>query len=214
MSMIQSLQPIGLGLGPAAVSAFAALVLSAAAAPARALEVYDIDPAHSAASFKVRHIFTQVNGRFTQFAGTLWYDATKPENSRIEITIEAASIDTDIQQRDNHLRSADFFDVAKYPQITFKSTKIEPAGQANRYRVTGDFAMHGVTKPITVDVELLGFAENPGLGKRGGFSAQTKLDRREFGIIWNKTLDAGGLMLGDEVQVDFPIEVVLRQEGK
>lgn len=214
MITIRSLTHVGMGAGPVALPALLALVLVAAAVPARALEVYDIDPAHSAAGFKVRHLFTQVNGRFTQFAGTLSYDAAKPVNSRIEITIQTTSIDTDNERRDNHLRGADFFDVEKYPQITFKSTKIEPAGEANHYRVTGDFSMHGVTKPVTVAVELLGFGESQGMGKRGGFAAQVTLDRSEFGITWNKTLDTGGLMLGNEVQVDFPIEVVLNQEKK
>lgn len=212
MSMFRRLVVLRRKAWSAAVPALLALVLSGTALPAQAIEVYDIDTSHSSANFKVRHFFTQVSGRFTQFTGTLWYDAEKPEASRIEITIQTASINTDNERRDNHLRSADFFDVEKFPQITFKSTKIEPAGEANRYRVTGDFSMHGVTKPVTVAVELLGFGETPGMGKRGGFAVQGTLDRREFGITWNKTLDTGGVMLGDEVQVDFPIEVALHQD--
>jgi polyisoprenoid-binding protein YceI len=188
------------------------LLWLAAATQAQALEVYDIDAVHSAANFKVRHIFAYTSGHFTQFGGTLWYDAQKPENSRIEIAIQAASINTGNDQRDNHLRSADFFDVEKFPQITFKSTKIVPAKDPQHYRVTGDFTLHGVTKPVTIDVEVLGFGENPGLGKRGGFSAQVTLDRTAFGIVWNKTLESGGLLLGNEVQVDFPLEVVLHTE--
>jgi polyisoprenoid-binding protein YceI len=196
----------------AAAQAFLALILLGAGARAQSPEIYDIDPVHSAVNFKVRHLFTFVSGRFTKFGGTLWYDAQKPENSRIEITIQAASVDTDNEQRDNHLRSADFLDVQNQPQITFKSTRIERAGDAQHYRVTGDFTLHGVTKPVTVTVEMLGFGESPGLGKRGGFAAQTTLDRRDFGIVWNKTLESGSLLLGTDVQVDFPIEVALHQE--
>ena len=214
MNMIRKPFHTGRTAGLAVVTALLALVLVAAAAPAWALEVYDIDSAHSAVNFKVRHLFSYTSGRFTQFGGTLWYDAAKPENSRIEITIQAASIDTDNEQRDNHLRGADFLEAEKYPQITFRSQKSEPAGEVHRYRVTGEFTLHGVTKPVTVDVELLGFGEAPGFGKRGGFAAEVALDRREFGITWNKTLDTGGFVLGDEVQVDFPIEVALHQEKK
>jgi len=188
------------------------LLLVAAVAQAQAPEVYDIDAVHSGVNFKVRHLVSYASGRFSDFAGTMWYDAQKPENSRVEITIQAASIDTGNEQRDKHLRSADFLDVEKHPLITFKSTKIEPTGESQRYRVTGDFSVRGVTKPVVVDVEVLGFEENPGFGKRGGFAAQTTLDRQEFGVVWNKTLDAGGLLLGNEVKVDFPVAFVLRQE--
>ncbi len=197
---------------PAAGQVLLGLLLAAVGAQAQTPEVYDIDAVHSAANFKVRHLVAYVSGRFTQFEGTLWYDAQKPENSRIEITIQAASIDTGNQQRDNHLRSADFFDVEKFPLITFRSTKIEPAGEPQRFRVIGDFGLHGVTKPVTVDVELLGFEEHAGFGKRGGFLTQATLDRRDYGIVWNKTLDAGGLLLGNEVKVDFPTQFVLRAE--
>ncbi len=174
---------------------------------AQALEVYGVDSVHSTVNFKVRHLFNNVGGRFDQFDGTLWYDAQNPQSSRIELTIQAASIDTDNEKRDNHLRSADFFDVEKYPLITFKSTKIEPAGQDDLYRVTGDFSMHGVTKPVVIDVELLGFGEIPGLGHRGGFEAETTINRKDYGIVWNQTLDSGGLLLGDDVQVQIGLQV-------
>lgn len=202
--------------GASALLAVLAAVLAPAlmSEPAAAVEIYEIDAVHSAVNFKVRHLFSHTSGRFAQFGGTLWYDEAEPQSSRIEITIQAASIDTGNEQRDNHLRNTDFLDVEKHPQITFRSTKLERQGESGRYRVTGDFTLRGVTKPVTVDVELLGFGETPGFGKRGGFSAQTTLDRQAFGVTWNKTLDSGGLVLGNEVLVDFPIEVALKQEPK
>jgi polyisoprenoid-binding protein YceI len=190
--------------GMAALFALAALCLPARAA----LETFQIDPAHSSAGFKVRHLFTQVEGRFKEIAGTLNYDAAKPENSHIEITIQAASISTDNDMRDNHLRSADFFDVVQHPTITFKSTMIMPTDQKGRYQVTGDFTMHGVTRPVVVTVDLIGFGEAPGMGYRGGFAATTTINRQDFGLKWNKVLDSGGTLIGDQVQIDFPIEVV------
>jgi polyisoprenoid-binding protein YceI len=185
------------------------LGLALFAGPASAqLETYQLDAAHSSPTFKIRHFFTQVSGRFSDFAGVLHVDRAKPENSHIEITIQAASITTENEKRDNHLRSADFFDVEKFPLITFKSTKIEPGGAPNRYLVTGDFTMLGVTRPVVVTVDALGFADFPGMGYRGGFAATATINRKDFGMQWNKVLDAGGTMLGDEVQIDFPIEVV------
>jgi polyisoprenoid-binding protein YceI len=175
---------------------------------AAALETYNIDASHSSPTFKIRHLFSQVSGRFSDFAGVLQVDPAKPENSHIEITIQAASINTDNQRRDDHLRSADFFNVEKFPVITFKSTKIEPGGAPNRYLVTGDFTLLGVTRPVTVTVDALGFADFPGMGYRGGFAATTTINRKDFGMQWNKLLDAGGTMLGEDVQIDFPIEVV------
>jgi polyisoprenoid-binding protein YceI len=204
--------------GPGArVSLGACILLGAAgfvlAAPlAAALETYDIDAVHSGINFKVRHLFTNVPGRFGEFSGTLQYDAEKPQNSTIEIVIQAASIDTDNDRRDEHLRSADFLETETYPTITFKSTKIEPAEKANHYKVTGEFTLHGVTRTIVIDVELLGFGEFPGMGHRGGFHAATTINRQDFGVKWNRVLDVGGAVLGDEVHIECPIEVV-RQDS-
>jgi polyisoprenoid-binding protein YceI len=192
----------------ARTGAAALWMIAATALPALALETYQIDSVHSSPGFKIRHLFSHTTGRFTDFSGTLQYDAEHPERSRIEITIQTASIDTDNERRDEHLRSADFFDVATHPTITFRSTRIDPTGEANRYRVTGDFTLLGVTRPILVDVELLGLAEVPGMGARGGFSATTTIDRKAFGMQWNKILDAGGTVLGNDVTIDFPIEIV------
>jgi len=175
---------------------------------AGAAETFTIDSVHSSVGFKIRHLFSHVSGRFSDFDGTLKYDAEQPEKSSIELVIQAESIDTDNQRRDDHLRSEDFFHVAEHPTITFKSTKIVPGEKPNRYRVTGDFTMRGVTKPVTIDVEMLGFAEIPGMGYRGGFDASTTLDRKDYGVEWNKVLDTGGAILGDEVAIDCSIQVV------
>jgi polyisoprenoid-binding protein YceI len=181
-----------------------------AALPVRALDTYDIDPAHSNAGFKARHLFGQVPGRFTDFSGVLQYDPATPQNSTIEITIQAKSISTDNEMRDNHLRSADFFDVATYPTITFKSTQIAPGADQTHFNVTGNLTIRGVTKPVIVAVEVLGFGDTP-MGYRGGFSATTTINRQDFGVKWNKILDTGGTLLGDQVQIDFPLEVVKRK---
>lgn len=174
------------------------------AAAAQAAEIFQVDPVHSAVEFKVRHLLSKAGGNFDEFSGTLRYDAQNPAKSRFEFTIQVASIDTDNEKRDQHLRSADFFDVETYPAIGFKSTRIEPAGQKGHYKVTGDFTMHGVTKSIVVDAEVLGFAET-GMGMRGGVDVETTIDRKAFGIVWNQTMDKGGVVLGDDVDIDISL---------
>ena len=184
----------------------AALIL--ATGPAMAAERYEIDTVHSAIGFKVRHLFSHTTGCFTVFSGVLHYDAEHPEQSSIALVIQASSIDTDNERRDDHLRSADFFDVAQHPTLAFQSTKIESAGERDLYHVTGDFTLRGVTRPVTVVVEILGFGEIPGMGTRGGFSAQTTINRQDFGVKWNKVLDKGAAVLGDEVHIDCSLEVM------
>ncbi len=169
-----------------------------------ATETFQVDAVHSSAEFKVRHLLSKVGGRFGQFGGVLQYDAQDPRKSSIEFTVQVASIDTDNANRDDHLRGDDFFDAAKYPTITFKSTKIEPAGKDGLYKVTGDFTMRGVKKSIVVDAEVLGFADTE-MGMRGGVDVKTTLDRKEYGIIWNKVMDQGGALLGDDVSVDISL---------
>ena len=188
-------------------SARAAIALSAAlfATPAVvAGDVFVVDTPHSEAAFQVRHFVTKVRGRFNDFTGTINVDRANPAASSVELKINAASLDTAHPGRDKHLRSADFFDVEKYPEITFKSTSIVPRGQ-DRYDVTGLFTMHGVTKEITVPVSFLGFMGS-GQGEKAGFSADFTLNRKDYGILWNRALDAGGTVLGDEVFVSVNIE--------
>ena len=183
-----------------------ALAPTASAAP----EVFEIDKNHSTAGFKVRHLFTQVTGRFDDVSGTVTWDEAAATQSSVALTIQAASINTSHEKRDEHLRSADFFDAAKYPTLAFKSTKIEKTDKANMFKVHGDLTMRGVTKPVVIDLEVMGFGSASG-GRVAGFNATTKINRQDFGITWNKTLDSGGTLLSDEVTIEFPIEAVKKK---
>jgi polyisoprenoid-binding protein YceI len=185
----------------------ATLALSVAALAADPVQTYKIDPAHTSVTFSIRHLVTRVQGQFREVAGTITVDRQNPAASSVTFTIQAASVDTRIEQRDKHLRSADFFDVEKYPQITFASKKIVPK-DTTHFDVTGDFTMHGVTKEITVPVEFLGDIKDPWGNDRAGFSVTATLNRKDYGIVWNKALDQGGMMLGDDVDVDIQIESV------
>ena len=170
---------------------------------------WQIDPQHSAAHFSVRHLMiSNVRGEFTKVSGNTVLDPSDPTKSTVEVTIDTSSIDTREQQRDEHLRSADFFDVAHYPTITFKSKKITPAGQEH-YKVTGDFTIHGVTREVTLDVE--GPAQpvkDPYGNIRTGVSAAAKINRKDFGLVWNGLTEAGGVMVGDEVSLNFEAELI------
>ena len=182
-------------------------LMAMAALPGRAADVYTIDKVHSEVSFRVRHMVSKVPGRFTDFAGTISADAAKPEASSVEFTIQATSIDTAIAQRDQHLRSDAFFDVAKFPTITFKSSRVTAASK-DHYDVTGTFTMHGVSREITLPVVFQGAAKDPWGGERAGFSLTTTLNRKDYGIVYNQVLDSGGLMLGDDVVIEINIEAV------
>ena len=190
--------------------AMVALASGLAASPVVA-DTFVVDPVHSDASFQIRHFVSNVRGRFTDFSGTIVGDPAKPEAATVEFTVKTASIDTAQTKRDGHLRSADFFDAEKFPEITFKSTKIKASGK-DKYDVTGNLTMHGVTKPIALVVTNLGSA---GTGKdaKFGFEATATLNRKDFGIVWNKALDNGGYMLGDDVIVSINIEAGRKKEA-
>lgn len=177
---------------------------------AHAADTYVVDPVHSNVTFKIRHLMSSVTGHFRDFQGTVELDAQDPTRSSVTFTIEVASIDTANPKRDEHLRSADFFDVQKYPEITFRSKRIGRKS-GDTYEVTGEFTMHGVTREITVPVDYLGTARDPWGNDRAGFAASTRLDRKAYGIVWNQTLDAGGLLLGDEVEVTVSLEAVRKK---
>lgn len=181
----------------------AAALVAVAGAPAFAAE-WKIDAPHSQVAFEIRHFVSEVPGRFNEFEGTIQYDAAKPEASTVEITVQSKSIDTANANRDNHLRSPDFFDAEKFPTLSFKSTSVK-ADSPNQLSVTGDFTMHGVTKSITIPVRVLGIIETP-RGTKGGFKTQFVLNRKDFGMVWNQALDAGGTILGEEVAVTIGIE--------
>jgi polyisoprenoid-binding protein YceI len=186
---------------------FAPALLAVATSPALAADTLVIDRSHSQASFQVRHLLSTVRGRFTTFEGTIAMDAAKPEASSVTFTIDAASIDTDNNDRDKHLRSSDFFDVENHPTITFTSQKIKATGK-DTYAVTGMLTMRGVAKTITLPVTYLGAAKDPWGSTRAGFTTAITLNRKDYGINWNKALDNGGLLLGDDVLVTVELETV------
>jgi polyisoprenoid-binding protein YceI len=186
------------------------VLLAALAAPALAqsTSTWEIDPAHSSIQFGVRHLMiSTVRGKFPKFTATVTGDEKDPTSTVIEASIDAASIDTKESKRDEHLRGADFFDVAKYPTITFKSTKVEQAG-GRRFKVHGDLTMHGVTKPVALDVEVTPQVKGMRGETRAGARATTKVNRKDFGINWSKTMDGGGLVVGDDVDVTIDVEGV------
>lgn len=187
-----------------------ALGLALVGSGANAADTYVVDPVHSDVTFKIRHLISHVTGHFRDFEGAVELDAQDPTRSSVTFTIEAASIDTANSKRDEHLRSADFFDVQKYPEITFRSKRIGRKS-GNAYEVTGELTMHGVTREITLPVDFLGTARDPWGNDRAGFQASTRLDRKAYGIVWNQTLDAGGLLLGDEVEVTISLEAVRKK---
>jgi polyisoprenoid-binding protein YceI len=166
---------------------------------------YTIDPIHSHVGFSVRHLMiATVRGRFTRYTGTANLDANDFTKSTFAGEIDATSIDTGNEQRDGHLKSPDFFDVAKFPTITFASTSVEKKGE--HYAVTGNLTMRGVTKPITLDVEWAGVATNPRAGsKHAGFSARGQLNRKDFGVAFNVPMD-GGFMVGETVKLELEFE--------
>lgn len=167
--------------------------------------VYNVDADHTTVSFKIRHLLSKTMGSFNKFEGTIEYEPGKPETWKAQGSIDVASIDTSVPQRDKHLLSADFFDAEKYPKITFKTTGVQNV-KDNRATVNGTIHIHGVEKPITLDVEILGVAKDPWGNVRSAFTAKTTLNRKDFGIVWNKTLDTGSLMLGEEVEITLEIE--------
>jgi polyisoprenoid-binding protein YceI len=179
-----------------------ALLLPALAAADPA--VYKVDSDHSGVSFTIRHFVTNIPGRFKDFDGVIKYDAKNPAASSVNFTIQAASIDTDNPDRDNHLRGDDFFSVEKFPTLTFSSTSVK-AVDADTLEVAGELTIKGVTKKVTVPVELLGSVKSP-RGEKAGFETSFKLDRKEYGITWNRALDAGGAVLGDDVKITIAVE--------
>jgi polyisoprenoid-binding protein YceI len=190
-----------------ALAALAAIALSTSA---HAAGTWVIDPAHSGVTFKVKHLVSIVPGRFTTFSGEFQFDEGAIESSSVSVTIDANSITTDNEKRDGHLKSPDFFDTATYPTITYKSTKVKKI-DATRFEVTGDLTMRGVTKPVILSVEYLGTSPGMGYGPRSGFHATASLNRQDFGVKWNKTLDSGGLLVSDNVDIDLTIEAGPKQ---
>ena len=179
-----------------------------------ALGTWNIDPSHSAIAFSVRHmVISKARGRFTKWSGELQFDAEKPRASSVQVTIDPASIDTADAQRDAHLRSADFLEVEKFPTASFRSTKVEEV-ESGVYRVIGDLTVHGVTKPVVLEVTYEGTGKDPWGGERAGFSGSTTIDRKDFGLRWNQALETGGVLVGDKVELMLEIEAVKQAAQK
>ena len=169
---------------------------------------WEIDTAHSMIEFTVKHMMvTNVRGRFTNFSGDAHLDEEHPEQSRVDVTIDVGSLTTGAEARDQHLRSADFFDVAQYPTATFHSTKVERRGE-DHLKVTGDLTIRGTTKPVTLDVTIEGKFKDMQGKDRYGFSATTSFSRKEFGLEWNVALESGGWLVGDKITITIDAQVI------
>jgi polyisoprenoid-binding protein YceI len=180
-----------------------------AIATAPTTRTFTIDKAHSEAVFQVRHLITKVRGRFSEFEGRIEFDEEQPERSAVAVTIDAASIDTNEPDRDTHLRSADFFDAATYPSITFRSERVRKTG-ANTFDVTGPLTIHGVTREVTLPVTFLGIATDPWGKSRAGFETELSINRKDYGLNWNAALETGGFLVGDEVKISLSIQAVIQ----
>jgi len=183
---------------------FAAVLAAAVTLPVHA-DVYMIDKGHSDVSFQVRHLVTQVRGKFNDYEGTINLDPANLEHSSVDFRIKAASIDTGVADRDKHLRSEDFFFTEKYPEITFKSKSIKKADK-DTYNVAGTLTMRGVAKEVTLPVTYLGMVKDPWGNEKAGFATELTLNRKDYGINWNAALDNGGVVLSDDVKVSINLE--------
>jgi polyisoprenoid-binding protein YceI len=178
---------------------------------------WKLDPAHSQVEFSVKHMmFTKVRGRFADVDGTIHLDVENPSASTVEVDIDAASIDTRVQDRDTHLRSGDFLDVENHPKLTFRSKRIEGSTVAEpgaSFKVIGDLTIRGVTKEVTLDARFEGTGTDPWGATRAGFSASTRLDRRDFELTWNQALETGGVLVGHDVKIELQVQAVQEQEA-
>ncbi len=167
---------------------------------------WQIDPAHSLIEFGIKHMmFTTVKGRFTEVRGTIDIDEGDVANSSVQVEIDIESIDTRSEQRDAHLRSADFFDAQTYPTMTFQSTRVEPVGE-DRLKVVGDLTIHGVTRQVVLNTQINGRGTNPWGQEVVGLTAETKINRKDFGLTWNAPIEAGGWLVGDDVKIALEIQ--------
>jgi polyisoprenoid-binding protein YceI len=173
----------------------------------KAAQTYAIDKMHSEVAFQVRHLLTKVRGRFTEFAGTVLLDQDHPEQSSASLTIDASSVDTGTPDRDTHLRSDDFFAVGTHPAITFTSSRVVKTGD-DTYDVGGTLTIRGITKEITLPVTYLGTAKDPWGNVRAGFETSITLNRKDFGLTWNASLETGGVLVGDEVRITLSIQAI------
>lgn len=182
-------------------------------APGGLRGTYALDPTHSRIGFVARHaMVTKVRGSFNEFEGTGFFDPEDAARSHLRLTVKAASIDTRDDDRDAHLRSNDFFDMAEYPEISFVSTEVEQLDDAN-YRVTGDLTIKGITRPVTVDFEYTGSWVDPYENLRIGFEGQARVNRKDWGVNWNAALEAGGVLVSETVTLEFDVSAIRTDEA-
>lgn len=166
---------------------------------------WTLDPAHTVIGFSVKHLMAaKVRGSFKAFDGSIEMGET-PEESSVTVSIDAASIDTGVEDRDNHLRSPDFLEVEQHPTITFRSTKVERV-EGERYRMEGELTIRGVTKPVTLDVTYLGMMADPWGNEKAMFNATTRIDREDWGLTWNQALEAGGWLVGKQIDIELEVQ--------
>jgi polyisoprenoid-binding protein YceI len=167
---------------------------------------YSFDTSHSNIGFWVRHlVVSKVHGNFTRWSGSMNFDETDPASASVDVTIEAGSIDTREPKRDEHLRSADFFDVANHPELRFRSTKIEQKS-LTEFTLHGDLTIRGTTRPVALQVESLGQAKDPWGNTKAGFSARTTINRKDFGLTWNQALETGGVLVGEKIEIELDVQ--------
>jgi polyisoprenoid-binding protein YceI len=180
-------------------------------APAARAETWTIDTTHSYLTFKVRHFFSNTKGSFDEWGGTIQFDPAKPTEGSVTVEVKTATIDTKDEKRDEHLRSKDFFDVENHPTMTFESTGVRKTEDG--MILVGNFTLLGVTKEIEIPIEIYGAGPDAWGGTRAGFAGEVKINRKDYGMVWNKALDTGGAILGDDVTVEMEIEAVKATEG-
>ena len=179
-------------------------------------EIWGIDPAHTSVEFAVKHMmFTTVRGRFEKVSGTIEVDPANPDRSSVTVEIDASSINTGNEKRDEHLRSADFLDVAKHPTITFHSKRVDGAQLkvGARFKAVGDLMIRGKTMEVVLDVTYQGMGADPWGQQRAGFAAHTQVDRRDFGLLWNQALETGGILVANEVKIEIEAQAVSAREA-
>jgi polyisoprenoid-binding protein YceI len=178
---------------------------------------WQIDPAHSTIEFAVKHMmFTTVRGRFKTFTGSIRVDEQNPNNSNVEVEIDAASIDTGVGDRDAHLRSGDFLDVERYPKMTFRSSRVDGAHkkEGDRFKIAGELEIRGKGIPVTLDATFEGLGKDPWGKQRAGFAARTEIDRREWGLQWNQALETGGVLVGNSIKIEIEAQAVKEEAGQ
>jgi polyisoprenoid-binding protein YceI len=181
--------------------------MTTATATATPVRTFTIDKTHSEVQFQVRHLVTRVRGRFTDFSGTLQFDETHPEASRVAFSVAVASIDTATPDRDQHLRSEDFFFVDKYPALTFTSARVTRRSP-DQFDVAGTLTIRGVSREVTLPVTYLGAAKDPWGNARAGFETEITINRKDFGLTWNAALETGGFLVGDEVKISVSVQAI------